>query len=83
MAGIYGVFVKNKSIKKGFELFSNSTQNNVVKDELIIYDLTLGRCVLNKLNNDRFFEKRDKTTICLIILHYTRKRRMEYVCMHI
>lgn len=64
MAGIYGVFVKNKSIKKGFELFSNSTQNNVVKDELIIYDLTLGRCVLNKLNNDRFFEKRDKTTIC-------------------
>lgn len=60
MAGIYGIFLKERQIEEGIEFRLSSLVNNFVIDG----NGVLGRSVLNKVNNDRFFVTKNNITIC-------------------
>ncbi len=60
MAGIYGVFLKDRIIEKGL----NFTVCGSIDDKLVNANGTVGRSVLNKLNGDRFFKTVGGVTIC-------------------
>ncbi|MGB3452321.1 MAG: asparagine synthase-related protein [Moheibacter sp.] len=60
MAGIYGVFLKEKETERFFEYLSP----NPIVNEKVLLDGILGRSVIQKLENDRFFETKDGVTIC-------------------
>jgi len=61
MPGIYGVFLKNKKITE----FNNKMSGDLVTNEKILEKGTIGRYVINKLVNDRFFGTKEGITICL------------------
>ena len=60
MAGIYGVFLKDRKTKKGLDF----TVQDSLKDKFITDNGIVGRSVLNKLKTDRFFETQKNITIC-------------------
>lgn len=60
MAGVFGVFLKEK---KDID-FQQFLDNNPVKDKYTFDSGYVGRSTINKLSNDRFFLTKDKITIC-------------------
>lgn len=60
MAGIYGVFLEDRKIKVGLEFASK----NLNKNEFATEEGVVGRSVLTKITQDRFFETRNEITIC-------------------
>lgn len=60
MAGIFGVFLREKKIKSFLEHLS---QNPVVSEH-VTDDGVVGRSCINKLQKDRFFETQKQVTIC-------------------
>lgn len=64
MSGIYGFNLNNKNLKEGYLYFSNYKHSNSVSNEIKFDDITLGRCVNNKLKKDKFIETKDGITIC-------------------
>jgi asparagine synthase (glutamine-hydrolysing) len=60
MAGIYGVFLKEKRI----DTFYKNMSKNPVIDEYQIKEGLVGRSTIDKLQKDRFFETRNDVTIC-------------------
>lgn len=60
MPGIYGVFLKNKKITE----FYNRMSGDLVTNEKILEKGTIGRSVINKLIDDRFFGTKEGITIC-------------------
>lgn len=72
MAGIYGALVKNNSVKKGYDFFINSTANNFQNNETVLDDhMILGRSVLNKFNDDRFFFENREAICCFEGINYS------------
>ena len=61
MAGIYGVFLKDKKVDKFYDLFNDPL---LIKNELPTNEGVVGRSVLNKLNQDRFIEQRNDIILC-------------------
>jgi len=61
MPGIYGVFLKNKKIS---EFYKHYMSFNPVVDEKTLDKGIIGRSVINKLSQDRFFKSKDGITIC-------------------
>ncbi|MAZ73157.1 MAG: hypothetical protein CMC70_08400 [Flavobacteriaceae bacterium] len=59
MAGIYGVFLKDKE-----KIKSISLSKNAVKDDISVPNGMLGRSVLAKLKGHRFLETKNGITIC-------------------
>lgn len=60
MAGIYGAFLKEKSL----DLFNKFMSNNPVVDEYKVKGGLVGRSTIDKLQNDRFFKTKNNVTIC-------------------
>lgn len=61
MAGIYGVFLKDKKAENFYNFFYNT---ELLNNEFSVEKGTIGRSVLNKLHKDRFIEKRGKVIVC-------------------
>lgn len=61
MAGIYGVFLKEKKIENFYNYFYNS---ELLNNEFSVEKGAIGRSVINKLHKDRFIEKRGKVIVC-------------------
>ena len=74
MSGIYGSFLKKSKHKNLYSNFSNFNLNSI-KNEIIYKDITLGRCVLNKNHNDRFFDENDDFIVCFEGINYTKELR--------
>lgn len=64
MSGIYGVFLKDQQVKSFHRYFSNCEIQNERSINQSIYQFLIGRSVIDKLANDRFFETRNGITIC-------------------
>lgn len=60
MSGVYGFFLKDKKISQ----IPNYMFNETIVNEKKLYSGIVGRAVIEKLSNDRFFETRNGVTIC-------------------
>lgn len=80
MAGIYGALVKNNRVKKGYSFFINSSDKNFQNNEAILDEnMILGRSVLNKFNDDRFFYEDSEAICCFEGINYSDIKSPEKV----
>ena len=79
MAGIYGIMLKANKEKAIYKRFFNYKQPNILTSETSTEAYTFGRCVLNKLTDDRFFYEDEFFIACLEGVHYAKDRGAEHL----
>lgn len=73
MSGIYGCIVKGNTTNKIHDFFSNHGYENSISQEIILDNVVLGRCVLNKFEKDRFLYQNENYIVCFEGINYSNQ----------